>query len=206
MVGTSFRHLSNEKYVESILSAGEAKLLLSDYIDSVLKRVQAVTKDKKGELISCMKRQESYLKNSMLILHKKAPTSDKSIHQKLEKRSKDIYKEVDIFDELAAPDLSEGSVTGITDGILNFIQKITYRKQSIKQSVDSLNEDILNANRSAFKGAFAKALKFISEFGGLDSLNYSEFIRTVGNKIEAEEAIIDLIELGLVSLNMGVSK
>jgi len=200
MSASAQRSLSNRQYVDSLVFAGEAKLLFMNYVDMLTKKAQSVVSEKKNRLTDNLKQQNSYLENSVALLEKRTPESDKSAYQELQKMSKRISAKIESFGIFVQPDLNEKSTTEISETVLRLANEVVSREEEIKQNLESFNGSIFRANRSSFSELFTKALKFISEFGEINSLNYSEFVNYVGDKKQAEEAIIELLEIGLVSL------
>ena len=206
MIVDSFRLLSNRDYVKSLLSAGEARLLIKEYIDDVFEKIHEEVKEIQSNLEINLMRQESYLSNSIALLKKRIKKSKKTIYQQLENKFISIKKQVESFDKIIPYKLNEDTLIESINQLLNLVDRIGNKNKEIEQSLKSLNDDILQINRSVFASSFVKALSFISESGEVNSLNYSEFVKTIGNKGKAEETIIELLELGLVRLNMLVKK
>jgi hypothetical protein len=206
MTADAQRSLSNKQYVDSLIYAGKAKLSLMNYVDMVLKKVRSMINEKKKRLADNLEQQNSYLENSVALLGKRAPKSDKSTFQKLEEMSKTISQNIESFGKFVQPDLNEKSTTEATEIVMGLIDEVVSKEERIDTNLKSFNENIFEANRSIFSELFTKALKFISERGEINSLNYSEFVSYVGDKGKAEEAIIELLEIGLARLNGLVRK
>jgi len=206
MTASAQRSLSNKQYVDSLVFAGEAKLLLMNYVDMLLKKAHSVVSGKKDRLANNLKRQNSYLENSVALLEKRAPKSDRSAYQELQKMSTSLNAKIESFGIFVQPDLNEKSTTEISQTVLRLADELVSKEEEIMKALEFFNGSILKTNRSSFSELFTKALKFISESGEINSLNYSEFVNYVGDKKQAEEAIIQLLEIGLVSLNASVRK
>lgn len=206
MTADAQRSLSNKQYAESLMLAGEARLLLVGYIEAILKKVGLAVSERKSRLVRDMKQQISYLGNSMALLEKKTPKSSKSAYKELEKTAENLRKRIESFEKIVQPDLNEKPIKEIVDDILKLVSEIVSKEKAIKTDLSSLNESILRTNKSIFKESFSKALRFISEFGEINSLNYTEFMDYIGDKDQGKEAIIELLEIGLASLNMPVKE
>jgi hypothetical protein len=203
LTSDSQRSLMSKQYVDSLMHAGAAKDKLMSYIEAVIRKTRSVAAEKKGRLESDLKSQSSYLANSIAIAKKKASKSNLSKYLELEKATKDIAGKLELFENFAKPTNQDGSTDEVVTAILNLQSEITSLERKLEIEIGSLNANIVKANRAFLSEPFGKALDFISKHN-LDSLNYSEFVRTVGSQTQSQEIIGELIALGLVNLSTRV--
>lgn len=206
IIGDTHRRISNEDFVESLIYAGKANHLFLEYCENIIKHAINVKKIKIDELTALLKKQNSFLARSIQIIKKKIKNPNESTIQELIDLLNTIDKKICSIDLLKPSSIKNKKPQQISIDIISYTKAIIGKETEIRRDIDSLNMKIRDNNRSVFKGAIVKLLDFISKNGGINSLNFSDFIKYMGSREECEKIIPEIIEMGLGSFKMEVEK